>query len=91
MLASDDGAFVTRLRLRDSEVADMALVSGRMTERDLQKHFRIRDSFLKSLGRAEPREEDWAAALEALPVSSRAASTAALASGRTGEVAAWSR
>jgi putative DNA methylase len=65
LMAMDDGAFLTRLPLRDSDVAAMAIEAGAINERDLPTHFRMRQSFLKRLGREEPVEEDWPAALEA--------------------------
>jgi hypothetical protein len=42
----------------------MAIAAGAIKERDLPAHFRIRPSFLKSVGRVEPIAEDWPAALE---------------------------
>jgi putative DNA methylase len=65
LMGMDDGAFVVRLPLRESEVAEMAIEAGAMTEADLPSYFSVRQSFLRRLGRDEPFEQDWAAALAA--------------------------
>jgi putative DNA methylase len=65
LMAMDDAAFVVRLPLQDSEVAAMAIEAGALTEAELPSYFSIRKSFLRSLGRLEPLEADWVAALAA--------------------------
>ena len=65
LMAMDDDAFIVRMLLRDSEVAEMTTEAGILTKAEVPNYFAIQKSFLRKLDREMPLEEDWAAALAA--------------------------